>query len=83
MLALVLLAAMVFAGSVYAQETAKEVVATAVRQRGYVCEQPKSVNPDPENSSPDEKAWVLSCETGSFRVKFMGDTGAKVEPVNE
>lgn len=80
---LVLFAPMAFADFAHAQEAAKEVVATAVRQRGYVCEKPESVRPDPESSSPDEKAWLLQCETGSFRVKFMGDTGTKVEPVKD
>ena len=67
----------------FAQEDPKEIVAAAVRQNGHVCEHPESAVPDPENTSPGEKAWILHCENGVFRVKFMGDTGASVEPLND
>jgi hypothetical protein len=67
----------------FAQEDPKEIVTAAVRQNGYVCEHPESVEPDSKNTSPGEKAWILHCENGAFRVKFMGDTGASVEPLND
>ena len=64
-----------------AQEDAKTVVAAAVRDHGYRCASPESVKPDPADSGPDEKAWVIRCESGSYRVKFKGDAGAEVEPL--
>jgi len=64
-----------------AQETSKAVVAAAVRDAGHECMKPSSVMPDPKASSADERAWIIQCEKGRYRVKFTGDTGAKVEPV--
>ena len=64
-----------------AQETPQAVVAAAVRDAGHECKKPGTVKPDPKRSSADEKAWIIQCERGSYRVKFMGDRGAKVEPV--
>ena len=66
-----------------AQEDATDIVATAVREQGYACEDPETAQPDPQNSSPDEKAWTIRCGSDSYRVKFMGDEGAEVEPLAE
>lgn len=67
----------------FSQEEPKDIVAAAVRQHGYVCDQPESAEPDPQDTSPGEKAWILHCENDVFRIKFTGDTGANVEPVSE
>lgn len=67
----------------YSQESSTEVVAAAVRQQGYACDNPENAEPDANDTSPDEKAWILRCENGTYRVKFTGDTGAKVEPVSD
>lgn len=64
-----------------ALESDTSVIAAAVRQRGFICDDPQPPTPDYETSSPDEPAWLLNCANGSYRVKFMGDTGAQVEPV--
>ena len=64
-----------------AQEDPLSVVAAAVREKGYECSAPESVKPDPARTSPGEKAWIINCGNGSYLVKFMGDTGATVEPV--
>jgi hypothetical protein len=66
-----------------AQETPKSVVAAAVRDAGYVCEKPGHVMPDKSASRPDEKTWIVLCERGGYRVRFMGDTGPKVEPLTK
>jgi hypothetical protein len=57
-----------------------DVIAAAVRVHGYVCEQPTSATRDADCSS-DEEAWIITCESGRYRVKFTGDTGSRVEPV--
>ena len=67
----------------HAQESATEIVAVAVRQHGHVCENPQSAEPDHQNTTPDEKAWTIRCENGSYRVKFMGGSGAEVEPLDD
>jgi hypothetical protein len=61
------------------QEDPKDIVAAAVRANGYACEQPKSVVPDPQDTSPDEKAWILQCEANAYWVKFKGDASVEVE----
>ena len=58
-----------------------DVIAAVVRVHGYACEQPKGATRDAEQSSPDEEAWTITCESGRYRVKFTGDTGSRVEPL--
>ena len=70
-----------FATVAAAQENPKSVVAAAVRDQGYQCTAPETVQPDPADSGPDEKAWIIRCESGSYRVKFKGYAGGKVEPL--
>jgi hypothetical protein len=66
-----------------AQEDPLHIVAATVRDNGFVCDDPKSVTPDEEHSSPNEKAWVIDCGTETYRVKYKGDTGAEVEREND
>lgn len=77
------IAAVAWADVGLGQEDPKDIIAAAVRQRGHQCTKPESVRPDPDNSSPDEKAWIIRCENATFRVKYMGDRGAEVEPIDE
>jgi hypothetical protein len=75
--------ALVFADVALAQDDTKDIVAAAVRQNGFECANPESVKPDPEHSTPEEKAWIIQCGNAAYQVKFMGDRGAKVEPISE
>ena len=61
-----------------APETDPEIVAAAVRARGFSCDRPQSVERDSEASLPDREAWTLRCETAHYRVIFEGDTGPQV-----
>jgi hypothetical protein len=81
--ACVCVATMLFADFATAQEDPKDVVAAAVRESGYECTAPQEISADPENTSSDEKAWVIRCEERAYRVKFLGDRGAEVEPLAE
>lgn len=76
-------AAMLWVDFAAAQEDPKDVVAAAVRQNGYACTAPQEVSADPKDTSPDEKAWIIRCEERAYRVKFLGDRGAEVEPLAE
>jgi len=80
--ALVLLCLMPL-GAAFGQDAASalEIVATAVRQNGYDCRSPESATPDPGRTTPEEKTWIVRCESGNYRVKFLGDTGAEVTPL--
>ena len=66
-----------------AQETSTEIVAAAVRQHGHACANPQNPEPDLANTTADEKAWIIQCENGKYRVKFTGGAAPKVEPVSE
>jgi hypothetical protein len=66
------------AGAMDAEETA--AVAAAVRDRGYPCMAPVSIQRDEAASGPDEAAWLVDCQDARYRVRFMGDTPA-VEPL--
>jgi len=66
----------------HAQEDMIEVVAAAVRDKGYICDQPQSMERDQAQSTDLEAVWLIHCEFRTFRVKFLGDAGTQVEPVN-
>ena len=55
-----------------------EIVAAAVRARGFPCDRPQSAERDSKASLPDREAWTLHCETARYRVIFEGDTSPQV-----
>ena len=61
---------------------AADAVAEAVRARGYACEHAVSAVHEAAPSRPDEQVWRLTCTERSYRVRFMGDEGPKVEPLD-
>ena len=61
-----------------APTTDPEIVAAAVRARGFSCDRPQSVERDSAASLPNREAWTLRCETAQYRVIFEGDTGPRV-----
>ena len=65
-----------------AQDDPTDLVAIAIRDHGQPCTNPTDARRDAEASSPDEQAWTISCDEGSYRVKFMGDTGAEVTAID-
>ncbi len=42
-----------------AEPMSKEIIAAKVRKQGFVCDAPKSVSRDPENTVPGEIGWML------------------------
>jgi len=81
--ALALAVACLCTAGVAAQETTLTILAATIRENGYACETPKQARPDPEHSSPEEKAWIVDCETGAYRVKYMGDRRPDVTPLHK
>ena len=69
------------AGRRAAQEDPLHIVAAAVRENGHACEEPKSVAPDSQDTSPDERAWIIDCGNKTYRVKFVGDAAVEVSAV--
>lgn len=65
-----------------AAETDLGIVADAVRVTGARCDQPRSLEADAAASRPDRPAWIVTCESGRFRVIFEGDAGPKVTPLD-
>jgi hypothetical protein len=63
------------------QQTPETIVAAAVRAAGHECAKPAKPVLDPKASKADEKVWLIQCGKQGYRVRFVGDQGAKVEPV--
>lgn len=63
------------------EATALAETTAYVRMQGFACRHPKEATADPETSRPDERSWILTCESGRYRVTFTGDTGAIVQPL--
>lgn len=62
-------------------EQAKDIVATAVRRRGYACNDPKEAKRDPARSRAHVAIWMLSCANAVYQVEFVLDRTARVEPL--
>ena len=58
-----------------------QVVADAVRSEGYACVAPTAVQRDEAQSRPDLPVWILSCESGRYRVELVPDMRARVTPI--
>ncbi len=41
---------------------AAEIVATQLRSQGYQCNDPHKAEPDTSDTSPDEQAWIVTCD---------------------
>lgn len=74
-------AAFVAAAGGAADSEAAKVAADAVRAQGFSCTEPVSAEREPAADKADETTWVLLCSDARYRVRFMGDTPARVEPL--
>lgn len=69
-------------GSARAQDrTGADVVADAVRDRGFPCGRALAAERDDAASRTDEAVWVLRCDGATYRVRFRGDSAPLVEPL--
>jgi len=64
-------------------EDPKDVIAAQLRDQGYACDNPQSATRDEDASGPDQAAWIVTCEGGSYRVKLIPDMAAKVERIDQ
>ncbi len=70
------------AATATARAPAADDIAVAVRDAGHKCTHPKDARADPDRSLPDEAAWILHCDEGTYSIRFKGDTGATVEKLD-
>jgi hypothetical protein len=50
-----------------------------LRLQGFACKQAQSAKPDPDASRPDERAWIVTCDSGTYRMRLVPNMAAKVE----
>ena len=80
---LVLAVAGVAAPSAGAEKpTPLSIISDAVRDRGHTCKKPKNAQWERKQSRPDEEVWLIECENARYRVRFAGDAGPVVTPLN-
>jgi hypothetical protein len=60
--------------------TSADVLADAVRDRGFACGRALAAERDEAASRPDEAVWILRCDDATYRVRFPGDQAPQVEP---
>jgi len=60
-------------------ETPADIIAVQIRKQGYACDKPESAKRDPQLSRPDLPVWILKCESGSYRVRLVGNMADRVE----
>jgi hypothetical protein len=64
------------------EETAKGIVATTVRSRGYSCDHPERAVRDQTLSLPDQAAWVLECTNAKYWVRYDNDVPAEIRQLD-
>jgi hypothetical protein len=60
----------------------ENVMLSAIRVEGYRCAHASGAVKDMVASTPLEPAWIVTCESGRYRVTFLGDAGIRVEPLD-
>jgi hypothetical protein len=60
-------------------EIPADIIAVQIRKQGYACDKPESAKRDPQVSRPDMPVWILKCESGSYRVRLVGNMADRVE----
>lgn len=64
------------------EESAKGIVATTVRSRGYSCERPERAVRDKAASLPDRAAWILECTNARYWVRYDNSLPAEVRQLD-
>jgi len=63
------------------EEVPTDIIAAQIRRQGFVCDHPQTATRDANQSKPDEAAWLLTCESSSYRVTLIPHEAAKVQQV--
>ena len=63
------------------EELKAEIVATSIRQKGYSCNKAESGERLETAVEGARAVWLIRCDTGSYRVIYIGDRGFRVEPI--
>lgn len=61
------------------EETPDKIIAAQIKRQGYACDRPEKAVRDRERSKPNAAVWVLTCESGRYRVRLVPDMAAHVE----
>lgn len=56
-----------------------DIIAVKIRDQGYRCEAPQSVERDKNYSIPNMSVWTLKCANATYRVKLIPDMAAHIE----
>jgi TRAP-type transport system periplasmic protein len=67
--------------SACAEEPSADLLAVQLREQGYRCTNAMKAERDAQLSKPDEAAWVLQCDDGTYRIRLIPDMAAKVEKI--
>ena len=63
-------------------ESAKTIVAVAVRRQGFPCNQPTAAERVAENAKPHQSTWKLRCSGASYKVRFNLDMKPDITTIN-
>ncbi len=63
------------------EEVPTDIIAAQIRRQGFDCDHPQTATRDASQSKPDEVAWLLTCESSSYRVTLIPHEAAKVQQV--
>jgi hypothetical protein len=64
-----------------AEETPVDVLAAHLRLQGHRCDHAQSAQRDAQLSKPDSVVWIVTCESGSYRVQLVPHMAARVERI--
>ncbi len=64
---------------VSAEEDAKTVIASQVRDQGHPCDKPETAVRDESLSKPGEAVWNLTCDNASYQVRLIPGMAADIK----
>ena len=59
----------------------KQIVAASIREKGFGCKDVSSMQRSKEGVAAGRTVWIARCETGTYKVIYLGDTGFTVSRV--
>ena len=59
----------------------KQIIVSSIRDRGFTCKDVSKMELSEEGMDEGRKVWIVQCESGTYKVSYMGDAGFTVSLV--
>ncbi len=78
-----LILAALLGSAAQAQDTPVGIIASQLRDQGYLCSAPQTPVRDPVLSTPDQQVWTIRCGNARYRIWLRPHFAARVEVMGD